>query len=349
MVNRNKLGVTIDLTVPRGAELFKRLVALADGMIENFSAGVMEKLGLGEGELLAINPRLAIVTMPPFGRGGPQHDYRAYGSTVEQASGLPHANGHAGEPPTMQHIALGDPVAGVHGAAALALALWHAQRTGVGQLVDLSQAEALTSLGVHGLAYQALCGEGPPRLGNRHAGHAPQGNYRCAGDDQWLTLSVESDEQWRALRALVGNASLADPALERAAERQRQHDRIDAALSAWAAPRERDALVADLVARGVPAAGVLDVNEVLTHPQLEARGFWQWIPRELSGTQPSPSAPHRTGESPHAIELPAPLLGEHTREVLSGLLGLGDAELAELERECVIGTEPVFDASRGLP
>jgi crotonobetainyl-CoA:carnitine CoA-transferase CaiB-like acyl-CoA transferase len=344
MVNRNKLGVTLDLTSSRGAEIFKRLAASADGVIENYSAGVMGKLGLGERELLALNPRLAIVTMPPFGHGGPQHDFRAYGSTVEQASGLPHLNGYDGEPPTMQHIALGDPVAGVHGAAALTLALLHARRTGEGQLVDLSQAEALTSLGLHGLAHQALLGQAPPRRGNRHAAHAPQGTYRCAGDDQWLTLAVESDAQWRELRALVGDAALQDPALESAAERQRQHDRIDAALSAWTSRRERDASVAALTARGIPAAGVLDVNEVLTHPQLEAREFWQWIDRELSGTQPSPSAPHRTSAAPHAIGMPAPLLGQHTREVLQGILGLTDAELAELERERVIGTEPVFEA-----
>jgi crotonobetainyl-CoA:carnitine CoA-transferase CaiB-like acyl-CoA transferase len=347
MVNRNKLGITLDFTVPRGRALFERLVAEADAVIENFSAGVMDKLGLGERELLMLNPRLAIVTMPPFGRGGPMHDFRAYGSTVEQASGLPHLHGSEGDPPTMSHIALGDPVAGVHGAAALALALLHTKRTGEGQLVDLSQAEALASLGAHGLAHQALLGEAPPRLGNRHASYAPQGNYRCAGEDQWLTLSVTGDAQWRALRDAIGDAALEDPTLERADERRAQHERIDAAIAAWAQGRERDELVALLRERGVPAAGVHDVNEVLLHPQLEARGFWQWIPREVVGTQPSPSAPHRTGEAPHAIELPAPLLGQHTREVLGALLGLSAGEMDALEAEGVIGTEPSFALADG--
>jgi crotonobetainyl-CoA:carnitine CoA-transferase CaiB-like acyl-CoA transferase len=243
----------------------------------------------------------------------------------------------------MQHIALGDPVAGVHGAAALALALLHARRTGVGQLVDLSQSEALTGLGLHGIAHQALLDEAPPRLGNRHAAHAPQGSYRCAGEDQWVTLAVESDGQWRALRELVGDPALQDPALERVAERRRQHDRIDAALAAWTKTRARDDVVAALTAHGIPAAGVLDVNEVLLHPQLEARGFWQWVEREHVGTQPYPSSPVRTSAEPHAIESPAPTLGQHTREVLRGLLGLGDAELDALERERVIGSEPAID------
>jgi crotonobetainyl-CoA:carnitine CoA-transferase CaiB-like acyl-CoA transferase len=342
MVNRNKLGMTLDLTAAAGAALFRRLVAEADAVIENFSAGVMEKLGFGDDALWAINPRLAIVTMPPFGRGGPQHDYRAYGSTVEQASGLPMLNGAEGDPPTMLHVALGDPVAGVHGGAGLVLALLHARRSGEGQLVDLSQTEALTTLGVHGLAHQLVRGERPPRLGNRDAAHAPRGNYRCAGDDQWLTLTVESDAQWRALRELVGDASLRDPALERLEERQRRHAAIDAALAAWACTRERDALVEALAARGIPAAGVLDVNEVLAHPQLEARGFWQWIEREVVGVQPTPSAPHRTSDAPHAIEWPAPTLGQHSREVLRGLLRLADAELDALERAGVIGSAPDF-------
>ncbi|MBM4382637.1 MAG: CoA transferase [Deltaproteobacteria bacterium] len=347
MVNRNKLGITLDFTVPRGRAVFERLVAEADAVIENFSAGVMDKLGLGERELLMINPRLAIVTMPPFGRGGPMHEFRAYGSTVEQASGLPHQNGNPDEPPTMSHIALGDPVAGVHGAAALALALLHVKRTGEGQLVDLSQAEALTSLGVQGVAHQALLGEAPPRLGNRHASYAPQGNYRCAGEDQWLTLTVTSDAQWLALRDAVGDSALFDPALEGAAARRAEHERIDAAISAWALARERDDVVEILRARGIPAAGVHDVNEVLLHPQLEARGFWQWIEREVVGTQPSPSAPHRTSDAPHAIELPAPLLGEHTREVLGTLLALSGAEMDALEAEGVIGTEPSFALADG--
>ncbi|HEU4428804.1 MAG TPA: CoA transferase, partial [Myxococcota bacterium] len=344
MVNRNKLGVTLDLTDPRGAELFERLVVQSDALIENYSAGVMEKLGFGDRRLHELNPRLVIVTMPPFGRGGPWHDFRAYGSTVEHASGLPHLNGAEGEPPTMLHIALGDPIAGVHGAAALALALLQQRRTGAGQVVDLSQTEALMSLGVHGLAHQLVRGEPPPRLGNAHPGFAPHGCYACRGEDQWFTLSVETDAQWRAFRALVAAPELLAPELESASARCAARNRIDARVAAWALARDRDEIVAALQSRGIPAAGVLDVNEVLTHPQLEARGFWQWIERDVVGVQPHPSAPHRTSESPHAIDFPAPTLGRDTRDVLHRSLGLSLAELDELEREGVIGTVPIVSA-----
>lgn len=343
--NRNKLGITLDLANPRGADLLKRLVAISDAVLENYSAGVLPKLGLDYPALREVNPSLVMLSMPPFGAGGPWHPYRAYGSTVEHASGLPHLQGSAGDPPVMLHIALGDPVAGVHGAAALLLALLHQQRTGQGQLLDLSHVEAMTGLGLHGVASQALLGEPPPRLGSRHPVHAPQGVYRCLGEDRWLMLSVESDSQWRALVRRIADPELFAGSLWSAEERRARHDWIDERLASWTAPRERDEVLAELLELGIPAAGVLDVNEVLTHPQLEARGFWQWLERAHVGVQPHPSAPYRTGSEPPAIESPAPTLGEHSREVFQEVLGLSDAALDELEREGVIGTLPVVSGS----
>lgn len=340
-VNRNKLGITLDLSQPRGVRLLERLIAVSDALVENFSAAVLPRLGLDDQRLRELNPELVVLSMPPFGAGGPWHHYRAYGSTVEQASGLPHLQGRPDDPPLMQHVALGDPVAGVHGAAALLLALLHQRRTGEGQLLDLSHVEALAAVGLHGLAAQAFLGEAAPRLGSRHPQHAPQGVYPCLGDDQWLALTVESDAQWRALADLVGDGELAHPELRSVDGRRARHDAIDARLAAWTRGRERDPAVADLTGLGIPAAGVLDVHEVLTHPQLEARGFWQWLERAHVGSLPHPGVPWRSGWGPPAIESPAPTLGEHGALVLKGLLGLSEAEVAELERDGVIGTRPL--------
>ena len=334
--NRNKLGITLDLTDPRGSELFKRLVSMSDAVIENYSGDVMLKLGLDERALRACNPQLVMVSMPPFGAGGPWHAYRAYGSTVEQASGLPHLNGHPDDPPTMTHVALGDPVAGVYAAGALLLGLLHQQCTGEGQRIDLSQVEALSTLGLHGLA-EHIAGKTPQRRGSRHATHAPQGVYPCAGEDRWVTLTVESDAQYRALCQVVDL-----PAAENAAERRGVHDEIDARLAAWTRQRERDAVVDLLVARGIPAGPVLDVAELLEHAQLAERGFWQWLERDFVGHQPHPAAPYRFGAEPLALDGPAPTLGEHGAEVLRGLLGLEDAEITDLEREGVLGREPLL-------
>ena len=333
--NRNKLGITLDLTNPRGSELFRRLVSISDAVIENYSADVMLKLGLDERALRACNPQLVTVSMPPFGAGGPWHAYRAYGSTVEQASGLPHLNGHPDDPPTMTHVALGDPVAGVYAAGALLLGLLHQQRTGLGQRIELSQVEALATLGLHGLA-EHIAGKTPQRRGNRHPSHAPQGVYPCAGEDRWLTLTVESDAQYSALCQLVDL-----PAAASVADRRRAHDEIDARLAAWTRTRERDAAVDLLAARGIPAGPVLDAAELFAHPQLAHRGFWQWLERDFVGRQPHPAAPYRFGPDPLALDGPAPTLGEHGTEVLRGLLGLTDDEIAALERDAVVGREPL--------
>ena len=323
--NRNKLGITLDLSDPRGSELFKRLVAVSDAVIENYAADVMKKLGLDELALRACNPQLVTVSMPPFGAGGPWHAYRAYGSTVEQASGLPHLNGRADDPPTMTHVALGDPVAGVYAAGALLLGLLHQRRTGEGQRIDLSQVEALSTLGLHGLA-EHITGKTPQRRGSRHASYAPQGVYPCAGEDRWLTLTVESDAQYGALCQVLDL-----PVAVSVAERRRAHDEIDARIAAWTRPRERDALVELLVTCGIPAGPVLDIAELLVHPQLAHRGFWQWLERDVVGRQPHPAAPYRFGPEPLALDSPAPTLGEHGVEVLRGLLGLSEDEIAAME------------------
>ena len=154
-----------------------------------------------------------------------------------------------------------------------------------------------------------------------------------------MALSVESDAEWRALCEAIGDPSLGGSILG-VGDRRDQHDRIDERLSAWTGERERDDVVDALLACGIPAAGVLDVNEVLAHAQLGARDFWQWMEREHVGMQPNPVAPYRSGAAPHAIDWPAPTLGEQNREVLGELLGLSDQELDKLEKEGVTGTEP---------
>ena len=340
MVNRNKRDITLELDDPRGNELFRELIAVSDVLIENNAASVMPKLGLEYQRLAEINPRLVMLSMPPFGAGGPWHGYRAFGSTVEQASGLPHLNGNAQDPPTMIHIALGDPVAGCYAAAAMLTGILHQQRTGEGQFIDLSQVESTLALGVHGLAHQILHGEMPERIGSRDPVHAPQGVYRCAGDDQWLALSVQSDSQWGALVERIGDPELAGPELETAAARQAHHDRIDERINVWTASQPKEVLCERLQACGVPAAGILDAPEVMAHPQHEARDFWQWLEQPHVGLQPHPSSPARTVDGPAGIDTPTRTLGQDNEEVLKGLLGVSDAEFRRLEEDGVIGTMP---------
>jgi crotonobetainyl-CoA:carnitine CoA-transferase CaiB-like acyl-CoA transferase len=346
MVNRNKLGVTLDLTTPRGVELVKQLVAVSDVVVENYAATVLPKLGLGWDSLHAVNPALIMISMPPFGATGPWRGYRAYGSTVEQASGLPHLQGEEGAPPMMQHVALGDPIAGIYGAAALLAALWHRERTGEGQQVDLSHVEALFAMGVDGFLEQEIAGRSAPRLGRRHRDHAPHGVYPSAGVDKWITITVTDDTQWRTLGDLMAVAvpPLLWPREERfatAAGRKANEDEIDRGLAGWTVLRDRDLLANKLQNLGIPAAPIYDVGEVLESPQLIARGFWQWMEREWMGRQPNPSMPYRAaGGGPCGIDFPSPVLGQHNEAVLRGILGLANEEIEALRAAGVIGNEP---------
>ena len=342
---RNKLGITLDLTSRRGKDLLLRLVAKSDAVIENYTASVLPKLGLGYDRLRQANPELVMVSMPPFGASGPWMNHRAYGSTVEQASGLPHLNGRANDPPTMQHVALGDPIAGINAAAALLTALRHRRRTGEGQYVDLSHVQSMFPLAAHGLIEQAVRGAPPERAGGRHPLFAPWGVYPCIGAEPWIAITVETDGQWRGLCGVLGmNAE--DDRFASAADRKRREDELDRALAARTALHDGLALERRLAAAGVPAAVLRNTLDVLYDPHLEARGYWQWRERAFVGDHPNPSAPFRPvaedGPSrPYAVEWPAPTLGQHNREVLVRLLGLSADELDALERDRVIGTEPV--------
>ena len=335
MVNRNKRGLTLDLSSPQGNTLLKRLVALADVVVENYSAGVLAKLGLDYAVLKAVNPALVMISMPAFGTDGPWRGYRAYGSTVEQASGLPHLSGTPGDPPTMVHVALGDPVGGLNGAAALLTALRAKARTGRGQYVDLSQSQALFPLGIQGILTQAATGEAPPRLGNRSLRHAPHGVYPCAGEDEWITIAVCSQAQWQAFAAHAGLAGFGD-----LADRLARVDALDRAVADFTSGQVAELLAAELQALGVPAAHTASSLELTADPHLVARRFWKLMPRDVVGELPHPAAPYRVGDEPFDIDCPAPTLGQHNREVLRGLLELTDAEIAELERDGVIGSKP---------
>ncbi len=342
---RNKLGITLDLTSRRGVDLLLRLVAKSDAVIENYTASVLPRLGLDYERLRQANPELVMVSMPPFGRSGPWMNHRAYGSTVEQASGLPHLNGRAGDPPTMQHVALGDPIAGINAAAALLTALRHRRRTGEGQYVDLSHVQSMFPLAAHGLIEQAVRGAPPERSGGRHPLFAPWGVYPCIGAEPWITVTVETGEQWRGLCDVLG-MDAEDPGFASATDRKQREDELDSALATRTRLHDGLALERRLTSAGVPAAVLRNTLDVLYDPHLEARGYWQWRERAYVGNQPNPSAPFRPvaddgASRPYAVEWPAPTLGQHNREVLTRLLGLSGDELKALERDNVIGTEPV--------
>ena len=335
MVNRNKRDLTLDLSTAVGCDLLKRLVAISDVVVENYSAGVLPKLGLDYPVLSKINPAVVMISMPAFGTSGPWASYRAYGSTVEQASGLPHLSGESGHPPTMVHVALGDSVGGLNGAAALLTALYAKHRTGKGQHLDLSQSECLFPLGIQGILTQSVTGEPPQRPGNRSARYAPHGVYPCVGEDEWIAIGVHTEDEWTAFSSFSGIDGFAD-----VNDRLDRVDELDAAVAAFTEGQVAEVLMQELQALGVRAGHAVSGLELATEAHLVSRGFWKLMERDHVGVLPHPAPPYRVGEEPFDIDRPAPTLGQHNRELLSELLGLSDAEIDDLERQGIIGSKP---------
>lgn len=343
VMNRNKRGIAINLTRPEGVRLAKALVARADAVVENYSVEVLPKLGLAPADFRASNPKLVTLSMSAFGASSPWRDCRAYGSTLEQGSGLPHLLGRLGDPPVMGHPAYGDPVGGLAGMAALMAALLHARRTGEGQHIDLSQIECMMQMvGPWALAHSAD-GTTAQRSAGRHPDHAPSGVYSCAGDDAWISIAVTNEDAWRRLAGLIGRADLA--ALEDRSARQTAAHEIDAALSDWTRARAPDDAMNVLQTAGVAAGVVRRPLDLLTDAQLVARNYWLWTERAYIGRHAQPAAAVRDSAAPYPVRWPSPTLGEYNRAVLGELLDMPEAEIDELARAGVIGDQLVVAGS----
>lgn len=340
-LNRNKYGCVLDLSQEKGRELLLRLVEISDVVIENFRAEVMDNLGLSYDVLSRANPEVIVVSMPGHGKTGPERDFIAYGTNVEQLSGLCHLTGYADGPPQKTGISYGDPMAGVAAAGAVALALWDRRRTGRGQYIEAAQRENLINvIGEHILGY-SMNGREPPRRGNRHSSMAPHGCYPCRGDDQWVTIACEDDAQFAALCGSMDRPELAsDRRFADVVSRYRNQDALDGLVSEWTRERTKEEVAEALQAAGVPASPVLSVPEVFADAHLRARGFYESVAHSVAGVWEVEGPHWRMSESPGHVRLPAPAFGEHNSYVLGELLGLSEEEMAALEREGVTGSTP---------
>ncbi len=337
-MNRNKLGVAIDLTRSEGRALALKLVARADAVIENQATGVMAKLGLSYDALKQVNPQIVMLSLPAFGAEGPWSGYRGYGSTVEQGAGLPHLTGEADGPPLQTHVAYGDACGGLNAAGALLVALFYRARSGQGQRLEISQVECMLQQGMQGTIAQGLTGAPPPRTGNRHPLFVPHGCFACAAPDSWLVVAVTDETQWAPLCETIGRPELARLTWS---ERQAEQDSIEAAIAAWTRTVQADAAMEALQAAGVPAGTVRRSSDLLHDPAFVERGFWREIERDVVGPKPHPLTPWRYNGSRAELRSPAPLLGEHNRTVLCDMLGLGEDELADLAAAAIIGDKPI--------
>jgi crotonobetainyl-CoA:carnitine CoA-transferase CaiB-like acyl-CoA transferase len=339
--NTNKRSVTLDLGSADGRRLFIDLVADADVVIENFSPRVMDHFGLTADALLAVNPRLVIARMPAFGLDGPWRDRVGFAPTMEQIAGLAWVTGLPDGPPVPPRGAC-DPLAGVHAAFAVTAALSFAERTGEGQLVELPMIETVLNVTAVQPMEAEVFGVTLSRQGNRGHGWAIQNLYQCAGDDDWIAVTVRTDDQWQALVELMGRPSWADDRhFDTVTGRRERADDIDRRLQDWFGGRDLRCAVDELAGAGIPAAPVVSPSLVTEDPQLNDRGFFETLdhPRTGPGRYPRPPFAPLGGQRTWLMR-PPPTLGEHNGEVLRDRCGLTDQDLARLASAGVIGTRP---------
>jgi crotonobetainyl-CoA:carnitine CoA-transferase CaiB-like acyl-CoA transferase len=343
--NSNKLGITLDLDTAAGRELLQQLVRRVDAVVENFTPRVLEHFGLSWERVQALNPNAVLMRMPAFGLSGPWRDHPGFAQTMEQFSGLAWTTGHVADQPRIPRGPC-DPLAGVHGAFALLVALARRMVSGRGHLVESTMVESALNVAAEQVVEWSAYGRLLGRDGNRSPLAAPQGLYPCAGGqpgmEVWVAICVADDAQWHALRAALGNPAWAtDAALATCAGRRAAHDVIDEHLCAWTRTHERSALVAELRLRGVLASEVADPCRLLqTNPQLRARGYFEAPEHPVVGRMPLPSWPFRFERVARWLRTPAPTLGRDNERVLSGILGLSQEEMRTLAADGVIGTHP---------
>jgi benzylsuccinate CoA-transferase BbsF subunit len=332
--NTGKRSLGVNLKEPEGRAVVRDLIREADVVSNNFGPGAMERLGLGYDEVRAIKPDVIYLAMPMYGEDGPLSGLLGVGMTISAVTGMIWQTGYQGGPPLGPGTHFPDHAANpYHAAFAVLAALRYRRRTGKGMKIDLSQVES--TLNFMGLAVveAAATGREPERIGNRSRWHAPHNIFRCLGEDRWCAVAVTCDAEWRVLCSILRRADLADDrGLATAAGRLARVDEVEAAVGAWTATRDAGEAMEMLQSAGVPAGVVADSRWLMEEDaQLEARGYWQRVDHPEMGATRFTSPPYLLDGERVELARP-PLFGEHTEEVLAGVLGYSPERIAELRK-----------------
>lgn len=335
--NQSKRYAALNLSLPRGKQLALDLIAQCDVVVENYAAGVFERLGLGYETLSRVRPDIVMIASSGTGHTGPDRDYVAYGSLLQHYTGWNSISGNPDQHEPIKGGLWADPWVGMELAMITLAAVGHRAETGISQYVDFSMAEALSaSLWEAALAYQ-MTGEEPTPLGNRDRTAAPHGVYECIGQDRWIAIEVHTDKQWRALCDAIGRPDMAaDPELADAAKRKERENEIDSAIACWTASTSDTDAFETLQAAGVPCGLSLDMGRLHSEPQLNESGYLASVEYPDGTKHALPTLPWKTNGERAARIAPAPELGQDSNYVYRNLLGLAEDEITKLVEEKVI-------------
>jgi crotonobetainyl-CoA:carnitine CoA-transferase CaiB-like acyl-CoA transferase len=333
--NRGKKSIAVDVTRPEGQAIVRRLAERSDVLIENFKVGALSRYGLGYEDLAALNPRLVYCSITGFGQTGPYRARPGYDFLIQGMGGLMSVTGEADGEPMKVGVAITDLLTGMYAATALLAALAHRDRTGRGQWIDL----ALLDVQVATLANQAeaylASGRVPGRLGNAHPSIVPYQAFATA--DGHVVLAVGNDGQFERLCEVAGRPELAqDPRFRTNAARVEHRAEVVRALAPILASRTSAQWISALEGAGVPCGPINDLAQVFADPQVRHRAVQVEAPHPLAGSVPMVASPIRLSATPVAYDTPPPLLGQHTREVLEGVLGMDAAEVVALRDKGII-------------
>ena len=336
-VNRGKLSIALNTSKPEAIALIKKLVAHCDIVIENFSPGVMDRLGIGYGVLSDINPEIVMASISSNGQTGPLRDLRAYAPSIGALAGLDSTMGYEGERPLGLKHAYADIAGALHSVFAIVSALHQKEHTWLCQYIDVSMLRATVATMGAGLMEYEMTGRVLAPKGNYDPVMAPYGNYPCQGDDAWVSIAVRTEEEWQGLKTAMGSPPWCEE--EQFASRySRQGNRrdLDENLSAWTRDRTAGDITELLQSHGVAAIPVMGAEDRLFNPHFQERGLYSDIDHPSLGTEPIYNIMWNLDRTPPSIRRHAPLLGEHNQQIFGDLLGIDKEEITRLEEQEVL-------------
>jgi benzylsuccinate CoA-transferase BbsF subunit len=335
-LNLNKQSVCLNLTQPKAVEIAKQLVAKSDVVMENMRPGVMGRLGLGYRVLCEVKPDIIYLSSSSCGQTGPHRKHVGYAPNFASAAGLSFVTGYPDWPPSVLSGAI-DLRSATTAAFAILAALLCRQRTGEGQYIDLASQETIVMLNSNPMMDYLMNRRVQTRRGNRNDRMAPHNCYRCSGEDNWISIAVENDQEWRALCSAMGMPELAeDERFARAETRRNHQEELDRIIGEWTDTRDCYELMHELQSAGVAAAPSLSNEALFEDPHLRERGTFVQVDHPFLEKDWVVSPPWRLSETPASIRRHAPSLGEHSQQIFEQLLGMSPEEIESLKEEQVI-------------